>query len=246
MQLKVIGSSSRGNAYILENSNEALMLECGVNFASIKAALDFRVNKVVGCLVTHEHQDHGGFAREVTRAGIMLYASAGTIDALHLNESHRAVAMKEKALYHMGNFSVMPFGVKHDAAEPFGFLIDHPENGVTVFTTDTYFLPFKFAGMNNIIAEVNYDLDILDNNVLNGRIPSVVRKRVLRSHMSIETFKGFLAANDLSGVNNIVMIHLSDGNSHAAKFKKEIEDLTGKTVHIAEPSMTIDFGKTPF
>jgi uncharacterized surface protein with fasciclin (FAS1) repeats len=64
--------------------------------------------------------------------------------------------------------------------------------------------------------------------------------------MSIETCKGLLEANDLTAVNNIVLIHLSDGNSNAADFKKQVQDLTGKTVHIAGKDMVIDLNKTPF
>ena len=47
MVLKVLGSSSHGNSYILENDREALLLEAGVRFASVKQALDYNITKVV-------------------------------------------------------------------------------------------------------------------------------------------------------------------------------------------------------
>jgi hypothetical protein len=46
-------------------------------------------------------------------------------------------------------------------------------------------------------------------------------------------------------VNNIVIIHLSNTNSDADRFKKEISDLTGKTITIADAGMTIQFDKFP-
>lgn len=52
MQLKVIGSSSKGNCYILENDKEALILECGVPFMETKKAIDFNLHKISGCLIT--------------------------------------------------------------------------------------------------------------------------------------------------------------------------------------------------
>lgn len=36
MVLKVLGSSSQGNCYILENRDEALIIEAGVRFIEVK------------------------------------------------------------------------------------------------------------------------------------------------------------------------------------------------------------------
>ena len=59
MKLNILGSDSRtGNCYILENDKEALVIECGVSFDKIKKALNFKLSKVCGCIVTHGHGDH--------------------------------------------------------------------------------------------------------------------------------------------------------------------------------------------
>jgi len=79
-----------------------------------------------------------------------------------------------------------------------------------------------------------------------GENPKFLHDRVITSHMSLDNCKGMLGANDLTAVNNIVLIHLSDGNSDARRFKKEVEEQTGKTVHVAEAGMVLDFNKTPF
>ena len=54
-----------------------------------------------------------------------------------------------------------------------------------------------------------------------------------------------LSANDLSKVNNIVLIHLSDSNSNEKQFVKEVYELTGKNVCAAYNGMEIPFNKTP-
>jgi hypothetical protein len=64
--------------------------------------------------------------------------------------------------------------------------------------------------------------------------------------MSLDTCIGFLRKNDLSKVNNIVLIHLSDGNSDEKLFKSEVENATGKTVTVADNGTVIQFKKTPF
>ena len=55
-----------------------------------------------------------------------------------------------------------------------------------------------------------------------------------------------LEANDITRVNNIVLIHLSEGNSNAEEFQLGVKAATGKNVHIAEPGLVINFNKHPF
>ena len=47
MKLKVLGSSSAGNCYILESDTEALIIEAGLPFMEVKKALNFNVRKIV-------------------------------------------------------------------------------------------------------------------------------------------------------------------------------------------------------
>ncbi len=244
MKLTVIGSSSKGNSYALVSSTgQILLLECGVKFSKIKEAINFKVSNVIGCLLTHNHGDHCLSIREVMEAGIDVYASHGTHAALKTDGHHRARIIGTKE-YTIGEFKILPFNVKHDAAEQLGFLIYHKECGVTIFITDTYYVPQVFFGLNNIIIEANYSEEILDS-VVRCAMP-FLDDRIIRSHMSLETCKQMLQSNDLTRVNNIVLIHLSDRNSNTEAFKNEIQQLTGKTVHVAEGGLTIDFNSTPF
>lgn len=244
MKLTVIGSSSAGNCYIFETESEALILEAGMSIKKVKEALGFNTSKVVGCLVTHEHGDHSKHAKGIMQAGITVYASNGTIKAI--GATHRTQVLLPEVKVQIGGFSVIPFPVEHDVNEPFGFLLYHPEMGSVLFATDTCYLKYTFTGLNNILIEANYALDILDAQVVRGSVHVAQRNRVLTSHMDIETCKGVLRANDLSAVNNIVLIHLSSGNSDPKRFTKEVKELTGKNVHIATPGLNINFDKTPF
>lgn len=51
--LKVLGSSSKGNGYVLECDNEVLIIELGVKFSEILKGIDYKWNKVVGALCSH-------------------------------------------------------------------------------------------------------------------------------------------------------------------------------------------------
>jgi phosphoribosyl 1,2-cyclic phosphodiesterase len=246
MNLKIISTGSIGNAYILSNGDEALLIECGVNIKDIKKALDFDLSKVVGCLVSHEHLDHAKSIHEVSNLGIKTFASIGTMQAKVKGIFPRCTAIKSKQTVKIGNFKVMAFDIMHDAAEPLGFLIEHPDCGKVLFLTDTYYCKYTFPGLNNIIIEANYSKEIIDRKFGADSGKEFLRNRILKSHFSLANCKDMLSANDLSQVNNIVLIHLSDSNSDEKQFKKEITELTGKNVNVASNGLEINFNKTPF
>lgn len=247
MRLIIVGSSSAGNCYILENEKEALLIECGVRWQQIRMALGFDLSKVVGCLVTHEHKDHCKAVGDVLAAGIEVYATSGTHNAMGVADHRRARMIREHDEFRVGSFRVRPFNVKHDAAQPVGFLINHDETGTVLFLTDTYYVEYTFHGLHNIIVEANFCQQIVDQKVRDGVSPKFLRDRVLKSHLSLQNCKDLLAANELIRVNNIVLIHLSDSNSDADRFQREISQQTGKTVHIADAGMVIEnFNKSPF
>lgn len=247
MKLKIIGTGSKGNAYILENENEALLIECGVDFKKVKQALNFNLNKVVGCILTHEHGDHAKSILHCLEAGLTIWSGEKTHEKLQTTMHHNSGILKPEKIQKIGGFKILPFLVEHDAAEPLGFLINHAETGNILFLTDTFYCKNTFRNLNNIIIEANYSKKIIDDKVSNGASPQFLRDRILMSHLSLENCMELLIANDLSSVNNIVLIHLSDSNSNAKGFKSAIEKLTGKTVTIADSGMTIEnFNKTPF
>ena len=246
MRLTIINSNSQGNAYILENENEALLIECGVPFDKIKKALNFNYRKVVGCIITHEHKDHCKSVKDVMAAGMNVYSTFGSLNAMGVSISHRANAIVPGQSFSLGEYKILPFKVMHDCADPVGYLINHADCGNVLFLTDSYYCEYTFKGLNNIIIEANYCQDILDQRVAAGSNPKFLRDRVITSHMSLATCKQTLETYDLSSVNNIVLIHLSDGNSDAKRFKREVEEATGKTVHVADAGMNISFNKKPF
>ncbi len=248
MRLKILGSNSQGNCYILENDQEALIIEAGVRFDFLQKGLQFNLSKVKGCLISHEHKDHCKAAADVMSKGICLYATNGTFRGMEIDSNHhRAKVIPIGKEFNISSFRIIAFNVKHDAQEPVGFLINHPETGTILFVTDTYYVEKTFRGLNNIIVECNYSQEILDAKLKAGATPDFLRNRIFKSHMNLATCKELLKANDLSAVNNIVLIHLSDSNSNAKQFQHEITACTGKKVYVAQAGMVIEnFNKQPF
>lgn len=246
MRLTVLGSSSAANGYVLQNDTEALVLECGCPVNDCIRALGYNTQKVSGVLVTHEHGDHAKhIGKYLERFDV--YCSQGTASAIHTSTPLlRPKVLQPFQAVNIGAFTVTPFPTEHDCAEPFGYQIDHPEIGRMVFATDTYFVRYTFDGMTNLMIECNYDQPILDENVRNGVIPAFLRRRTMRSHMSLQTCIEMLRANDLTNVSQIVLVHLSAQNSDAERFRREVSLAVGKRVVIAKKGLEIPFNRTPF
>lgn len=246
MKLKVIGSGSAGNSYLLETKSEILVIEAGMKFLEIKKALGFDLSKVVGCLVSHEHKDHSKCIADLLNAGISVYASRGTLETLGAVDSFNSRVLCPGKVVKVGNFDILSFPTEHDAVDPLGFLIRHTECGTVLFATDTYYLKQKFKGLNNILIECNYENESLREKFETGVVVKSLYERLLSSHMSLRTCIKMLGVNDLSEVNNIVLVHLSDSNSDAKLFKREVEIATGKKVFVADAGLEIEFNKTAF
>lgn len=232
MEIKCLASSSAGNAYIIDDGSTSLLIEAGIRFKDIQRGSGFRIAQLAGCLLTHEHLDHSKAAKDVMKAGVPVYTSAGTIEALGLT-GHRVKPIQALRQFTIGTWTVLPFDTVHDAEEPLGFLLVSRAGARVLYLTDTAYCKYRFNGLTHLLIEANYALDILRENVANGTVPVAHKVRVMKSHMSLETAKGFLKANDLSAVREIHLIHLSDQNSDAARFRREVMAATGKPVYVA-------------
>lgn len=227
-----LASGSRGNCYHITDGSSPLLLEAGIPFKEIQQKTGFKVSSLAGCLVSHEHQDHCKAVKDLLKAGIEVWMSVGTKEALKIS-GHRLRPLAPLINYGIGAWTVKPFEVQHDAAEPLGFLLANQTGEKLLYLTDTYYCKYKFVGITHLMIECNHSYEILNENVSRGALPPAMKKRLIRSHFSLENVKKFLEANDLSRVQEIWLIHMSDGNSNAEQFKREIQELTGKPVYVA-------------
>ena len=235
MTIKVIGTGSSGNCYRIDDGKTALLLEAGLPIKKIKAGCDFDLSGISGCLVTHEHGDHACAMNDVMKAGVNVYATEGTAVAagattyrLHLLKTAGTDSLGNPRYcsFRIGTFLVKPFLVKHDAAEPVGYLITSTATGeCLLFMTDAYYTEYTFPDLTHIMIEANYSADPLSND------PRAHRLR--RSHMSIENCIEMLKANDLSRCAEIWLIHLSSSNGDAEGFKRRVMEATGCPTYIA-------------
>ncbi len=177
------------------------------------------------------YKDHCKSVHDLMNMGIDCYMSNGTMETLGINH-HRAKPVKPLEPFKVGSWVILPFRTEHDASDPYGFLLANRDDKV-LFASDTFYLRYRFKGLTCIMVECNYSMDILKENVKSGRVDVHTKNRIIKSHMSLQTVKEFLKANDLSRVKEIHLIHLSSANSCEERFKREVQAVSGKPVYVA-------------
>ena len=235
MKFESFYSSSRANFYVVTAANgKRLLIECGCTWKKLLKALDYKLENVVGCLLSHEHKDHSHCVEDVLEAGIDVYASRGTFDAIEesLHLHRKAKVIEDRLSFNIlcgpdGVFTVLPFVINHDATEPMGFVIHEWESeNDLLFVTDTSYIKQKFALQFEIIALCcNYDGEILAKLEAADKINTELAKRLLTSHMEKEVTKSYLRdCCNLGKCTEIHLLHMSGGNIDQEKIRAEIED----------------------
>ena len=233
INIKVLASSSKGNCYMIDDSKTKILIEAGIPIKKIKEGLKFKLYEIEACLITHCHGDHSKAVEDIMDVGIDCYMAKETAEALDMERYELNIFPDLLDDINIGSWRVKWFDVHHDVPTV-GFLLkSYKTKEKLLYLTDTYYTNYVFPGLNYILVECNHSYKILDQNVAAGRLHPAQKKRLIQSHMALENVKDMLKANDLSKVKEIYLIHLSDGNSSAKEFKREIQEISGKPTYIA-------------
>ncbi|MDD6979240.1 MAG: MBL fold metallo-hydrolase [Firmicutes bacterium] len=184
-------SSSSGNCYMVKDDNTAILIDAGISGKKIFRALEeteTSLDMVEAVLVTHEHTDHVKslpiLTKKLPRAAV--YANRATWD-----EIDRPVAPERRREFitgedfYIGDFTIRPFAISHDAAEPVGFSIYHGEVQISICTDAGYVgedILEEIKRADLLLLEANHEKEML----LYGRYPYPLKQRILgdEGHLS--------------------------------------------------------------
>lgn len=228
MRIKSLAGSSDGCCYVVESGGEQLLIECGIPLKKIREALNFDLSNVVGCLVSHEHQDHS-----MSLESIIENSCIPCYGPLSYREKWSSCKYNYTSVYHdevrfLGKcFIVRPLDLLHDT-ECFGYIISDRENAL-FYATDTGEIPYNIPGITHLMVEANYDLEILIDSETN----KVLRSRVADNHLSIDQAIEF-AEHHKETLKEVHLLHLSDRHSDEALFLRKAQERLGIPVYIAK------------
>lgn len=237
MMLCVNGSGSSGNNYVLQNENEAIVLECGLPMSKAVETVNFDLTKIRGCLVSHIHDDHAKYIQQWQDSGISVYTSQEV--ALSFSDVGRKITPIDDVIQ-LGGFFVKPFRLVHDDVPCCGYYIQHDDFGKLLFITDTAYVPQNFAPLkiNHLLVEANYSKQYIESSANFGH--------VLQGHMEIETTKRFVQHVNSQRLNNVILLHLSTKNADGEAFKCEVQKIVSCPVYVARKGMCVELGKEVF
>lgn len=226
MRLCSIASGSSGNCIYVGSDKTHLLVDTGISKKRIEEGLkelDVKGEELTGILVTHEHSDHiqglGVFSRKY---GIPIYATPGTLEGI---KNCSSLGKMPDGLYHpvhidekftLGDITVDPFKISHDANEPSGYRLECGDKSVAVATDlgkyDDYTVE-KLQNLNAILLEANHDIHMLEV----GTYPYHLKRRVMgdKGHLSNELSGKLLCDILHDDLKYIVLGHLSKENNYA-------------------------------
>ena len=144
MELCSIASGSSGNCICVGTADSHLLVDAGISGRRIETGLNsvgLKTGEMEAVLVTHEHIDHiAGLGVLARRYGLPVYGTKGTLDAVMATKS---VGKIDESLLHpivpgqdfqIGNMTVHPLAISHDAADPVAYLMRTQRHRTGVIT----------------------------------------------------------------------------------------------------------------
>lgn len=230
MDINIIQTGSKGNMIKLNDGHTSIFLECGLHLSKL-GKLAINLGDVRGCLLSHSHADHSKAADSLVSLGITIYTAKKTAEALNLADNYFVKYVKTRQMFEIGTFKIRPFPLQHDAADPLGFFIySKLTKERLIFATDTYYIQPTFPNLNYIIVECSYIDRLLEQRKNN--LPYAYVSRLHKSHLSLDMLLDYLEKTDLSKVEGIYIVHVSEQVGDKKLIKRQVMRKTGLPVYI--------------
>jgi len=212
----VLGSGSRGNAIVIQNPTEAILLDAGFSGREMlkrmrAAGVDTGLVRAV--VVSHEHSDHvSGLRVCADRLGAPIYSNRRTADAIRYREGDVGLVniFAAGSPFEIGEFRLAPFSIPHDASDPMGFLVCWRGCRIGVATDlghASSLVCHQLRECDVLIVESNHDIGMLRDSSR----PWALKQRILgrHGHLSNETSMELLKRVVHARTRHLVLAHAS-------------------------------------
>ncbi|MEX2425588.1 MAG: MBL fold metallo-hydrolase [Thermomicrobiaceae bacterium] len=213
-----LGSGSNGNAFLIECGGQTLLIDAGVPVRTLLACLAQRgltPKDIDAALLSHEHTDHvKALPTLLGKSEFPVYATRGTHAGLPNVPNRMRQTIQALDTFTIGETSVTPIPVAHDAREPVGYFIEAAGLRVAIMTDlgEISEVNAEFASCaDHLIIESNYDEGLLRS----GSYPAYLKSRIRSSggHLSNDDCASFLREIVGERTGGIWLCHLSENNN---------------------------------
>ncbi len=224
-----IASGSSGNCIFAGTDHASVLVDAGVSGKRVTAGiweLERKPEEIGGILVTHEHIDHiQGLGVLMRKYHIPVYGTPGTLEYIL---GCGKLGKLDAQLFHfihpdepfrIGDMSITPFHISHDAAEPVGYRIEDTQGGKSCAVAtdmgcfDEYTVE-HLKDLDAIVLESNHDINMLQV----GPYPWPLKQRILgqKGHLSNESAGHLLSQILHDNMKKVYLGHLSKENNYDA------------------------------
>lgn len=223
MQFCPLFSGSSGNCIFVGSEETKILVDAGLTGKKIQEGLkciNVCPSNINGIVITHEHDDHIKAAGILSRRfNIPIYANTNTWEAMS-NKLGNIADSNIKVFdgynpFEIGDVTIVPFPIPHDAVKPCGYSFIHKNNKVSVATDIGYasdVIKCSIKDSDVVLLEANHDVELLKV----GPYPYPLKMRILSDlgHLSNENAGKTIVDVINSNIKNVVLGHLSGTNNY--------------------------------
>jgi phosphoribosyl 1,2-cyclic phosphodiesterase len=215
-----LNSGSSGNCYYVGNEIEAVLVDAGISCREIEKRmgnLDLQIEKVKAVFISHEHTDHiRGIDRLARKYNLPVYITPATQSNTRIAFKRlQVLSFKADETITIGSLNIIPFIKKHDAADPYSFVIEF--NGIRVGVITDIGIACKdviryFKQCHACFLESNYDEEMLET----GSYPQRLKNRIRggHGHLSNRQALELFLSHRPPYMSHLFLSHLSQNNNH--------------------------------
>ncbi len=217
IRFSVLGSGSKGNSAVVECGSTRLLIDAGLSAKQLTVrleAVDIDPASLDGILLTHEHGDHvRGLKVFLKKYPVPVFATPQTGFVVRENKLPPSTwkTFESGQSFAIGDATVRPFAVHHDAVDPVGFVIANQTKRFG-FVSDAGFVTRSMTDslrdLHALFVEANYDDALLEADT---KRPWSIKQRISsrHGHLSNTQVSELIADIAHPALTRVVLGHLS-------------------------------------
>ena len=228
-----LSSGSKGNATYISDGDTSILVDAGLSGIELQRRLESRdlaPEKLDAIIVTHEHSDHvRGVGILSRRFKLPVYINQKTAAASPgLGDLHEIKPIDCGRTFAIGNLTIHPFSISHDAEDPAGFSIGRNGTRMAIATDlgmATAMVKEHLKSCALLVLEANHDPQMLET----GPYPWPLKQRIQSrlGHLSNGDSKKLLHELQHDKLRHVILAHLSEINNTPQKaFEEVVQALT--------------------
>ena len=232
-----LNSGSNGNCYYVGNNEEAVLIDVGISYREVEKRminLGLQLSIVKAIFISHEHTDHiSGVEVLAKKHNLPVYITPPVLHNSRLKIAENLIrTFKTDEPVAIGKLLVTPFTKKHDAIDPYSFIVEG--SGVKIGVITDIGIACKqvihyFKQCHAAFLESNYDEQLLEQ----GGYPERLKKRISggKGHLSNAEALDLFLSHRSPYLTHLFLSHLSQNNNRT-ELVKELFNANANGVNI--------------